>query len=844
MANSTSSPEGIDKSDRDGDRGEGQGTSVFEENRKEAGADYDFLSVIAVAEERDQAFKGSLQKNRYRKAYDALHSRHSEGSKYIDPNWRRKRSSIFVPRTRTVMRKNAAALAASMFTSPDSIVVESEAKNNPVRSAAAAVLQQCLNYRLDRTSAKSGIPWFLVVSGAHQDSQATGICYTKQFWEFETVTEAATEIVHKQHYYEGSNDPVLDPNTGEPVLEQEEKDVSKEYVTKDRPQSINYAPDNVMIDPTAYWISPEQRSGYLILRNPITHDDARVMLQNPGKGNEKWLDVPDAVLERVQEDYTSKGVRTARASDRTDPYEGRDGTSGGKKAPRSNIVWLYECFIRVEGVDYHFWSLGARAYASKVRTTRQAYPEQMGDRPVTRGYANIETYETNPDSPVELIAELQRELNDIRNLRIDTMKQALSPIAKVKQGTMFDFKQLQNRSGENTTIVVRNMDDLTFDRTPDVGASAYQETAQINADMDDLASVFAPSSVDTNRRLNETVGGMQLMNSSSNSVNEYDTRTFIETWAEPTLRQIVRLEQYYESDETVLAIAGDRAKLERFGVDSITDRDLEHEVSVRVNAGLGSADPIQKLQKLKGAMSVLAPMMSLFNKMTRVNAEEAVKEVMGLAGYHDGSRLFVFEDGPPPPPAPILKMQAQDKDRASKETIAKARDETVLQREHMRETFGLLAEILKIQGTVSAAAATPAPTGGSGGAKPMALSGAFKDLPPEAQAQALAQIGIFVHPDTIRQAQEQIAQREAAQSAPAAPARGGQSFGQGSDPAAIMAALSGLLAPSTLPPDAFPPPPQPGQPPGPGGPPGGGPPGGAPPGGPPGGPPRLMPPGR
>lgn len=810
-ASSPSQPQGLDKSDEAtsgttaGETGSQQ-SALWGENPKEAGAEYDFLRVVMVAEERDQMFKGSIQKTKWRRAYDAWHSRHGEGTRYADPNWRRKRSHLYRPRTRSAVRKKVAAFAASVFTSPDSVSVQAEALGDPVRSASAAIIQQCLNYRLDRASAKSGVSFFLVASGACLDAQITGICYTKQFWEYEEVTEKTTQIVVKQKYYSDTGEAVTDPTTGKPVEDQEEQVIEKKFVTKDRPQSLNFPPDNVIIDPTAYWINPEQRSGYLILKHAMTEDDAEQLMGQPGKNNEDWLDVPKEMLRRVMEEYTSKGVRISRASDRVDPLENRAG-DGAVDKPRSNIVWLYECFIRVSGVDYHFWSLGSRAYASKIRTTRQAYPEQRGERPVTRGYAQIETHETYPESPVTSWLPMQNELNDIVNLRIDTMRQALSPIAKVKQGTTFDFAQLQNRGGENTTVIVRNMDDLAFDRTPDVTASAYQETAQINSDFDDLAAVFQPSSVDTNRRLNETVGGMQMMSGAATAVEEFDTRTFMETWGEPTLRQIVRLEQYFETDETIFALAGARARIDRFGVESVTDQDLEQEVSVRVNAGLGSADPMQRLAKLSNSIKMLGPLMPMMNKPVRVKAEETVDEIMGLAGYHDGRRFFEFEEGPPPPTPAIAKMQTEQMREQNRLQIAQTRDQTVLQREHMREMATLLEEILKQKGAAALAgmdAQNQQPTGD--GSKPPSISINFKDATPEVKAQILAKAGIFIHPDTIAAYEASTRHAQPAAGVPATPSIGNAT--------AMFTALSALLAP--------PEPPQ--MPPGPGG--------GAPPGGP------------
>ena len=91
------------------------------------------------------------------------------------------------------------------------------------------------------------------------------------------------------------------------------------------------------------------------------------------------------------------------------------------------------------------------------------------------------------------------------------------------------------------------------------------------------------TSVQSNRNLNETVGGMNILTASANKVENYQLRTWIETWAEPVLRQVTLLEQEYETDQTILAIAGAKAKvMQKFGIDRVTDQMLSGEMTVRI----------------------------------------------------------------------------------------------------------------------------------------------------------------------------------------------------------------------------------------------------------------------
>lgn len=454
-------------------------------------------------------------------------------------------------------------------------------------------------------------------------------------------------------------------------------------------------PENVYIDPAAPWYAPIQGSSYLSVLHPMTIGDARSMLANPGKAGQLWLEVSDDVLKQASEDYNAKGVRVARSGG-TDRYDNR--SSDASNIPDSAIVWLYENFMRISGIDYHFWTVGTRAFCSEVRPTEESYPEQFGDRPYVQGYGAIEPHEVYPMAPVESWRNMQNEINDLVNLRFDLVKKQLSPIAKVRQGAIFDWKQLQRRSGPDTSIIVSKMDDLDFEVSPGPQGQSYEEMNYLNNDFDDLAGSFSTSSVQSNRNLNETVGGMKLMSGAANAITEYDLRVWVETWVEPVLRQLVRLIQYYEDDDTVLAVAGEKAQLERFGVDQITDDDLMEEVSVSVNVGIGALDPMQRMQKLFMAFDSLGKVAPFFDKPIKLNAEEVSKEILGAAGQNDGMRFITFID-----PAQAQSAEAQANNMQAtlenanmqlKKEIADGQNKTKLQVEKMQMISGIIEAIL------------------------------------------------------------------------------------------------------------------------------------------------------
>ena len=221
--------------------------------------------------------------------------------------------------------------------------------------------------------------------------------------------------------------------------------------------------------------------------------------------------------------------------------------------------------------------------------------------------------------------------------------------------------------------------------TRDVTNSAYAEQDRINMDFDELQGNFSASTIEGARNLNETVGGMALLAGSSSIVTEYALRTFAETWVERVLKQLLRLEQYYETDEVILALAGQKAESElKFNVDDMLDDLLREEVVLKVNVGLEATNPMSKVNNL---MTALAGLGNIPGFMERVNLPEIAKEVFGQLGFKDGARFVTFDEDPK-----IQEMAAQLEELQG-----------VIQSEQMKLQNRVQIEQMKQQGNLQSA---------------------------------------------------------------------------------------------------------------------------------------------
>ena len=103
------------------------------------------------------------------------------------------------------------------------------------------------------------------------------------------------------------------------------------------------------------------------------------------------------------------------------------------------------------------------------------------------------------------------------------------------------------------------------------------------------------------------------------------------------------LKQYYETDDVILSVCANKAKLfPKFGISKITDMMLMNEVTVTVDMAMG--DPAQRMQKFLTATN--AALQIAANAPPGANTQEMIKEIYSNAGYRDGTRFWHEQQDP------------------------------------------------------------------------------------------------------------------------------------------------------------------------------------------------------
>jgi DNA-binding phage protein len=393
-------------------------------------------------------------------------------------------------------------------------------------------------------------------------------------------------------------------------------------VIKDRPQIKLIEAENFRFDPAADWTNPIESSPYLIEIMPTYLNDLMRYIEGPAQkgGKNNWR-TPDREAIRAAND---KHLENALQ---------RDGKQNPKdtdhRVKEFEIIYMHRNIVRQDGEDYEYYTVGTQMLLSDP----VPLDSPIG-RPYQCGVSTIEAHRVIPAGSVQLGEQLQAEANDIANQRLDNVKLALNKGFRVQRNKGTDLAAMR-RSYPGRVILTDDINSIVPDEIRDVTSSSFAEQDRINSDMDDIVGGFSQASVASNRALNQTVGGMEMISNSSNALTGYIVRTFVETWVEPVLNDIIRLIQEYESDENIQKFVGDRQV-------EMNPENMLKGMSASVSVGFGNLDPKMKVQSMTQALGVLAQVTPA--TIAKLDDKAIAREVFGVIGYRDGGKFFKTDE--------------------------------------------------------------------------------------------------------------------------------------------------------------------------------------------------------
>jgi hypothetical protein len=535
----------------------------------------------------------------------AFNNQHPADSKYNAASYD-KRSKLFRPKIRSVMRKNEAAAAAAFFSNMDVVSVSAADQSDKSQLISAEIWKEVVQYRLTRT-----IPWFQTVLGGIQDAQTVGVTVAHIYWHFD-----------------------------------EEMEVDK--------PCIDLIPiENFRFDPAASWIDIVGTSAYIIHLMPMLTMDVKAKMDAG-----EWKKCAITQGQGANMDST----RIARQAGGEDPKSADNRALGDYE-----IAWIQRHIHRRDGKEWEFYTLGEHQVISDVVPLKEVVFH--GKRPYVMGCCILEAHKTIPVGVPQLGKGLQDEINEVANSRNDNVKFALNKKWFAKRGVEVDLAGLVRNVPGGVVMMNDPINDVREITWPDVTQSAYAEQQGMDMAMDELLGNFNPAALMTAGAGNAPARNMTMLNQSTGTLVEYLIRTFVETFVQPVLRQLVLLEQAYETDRVILGIAAKNApSLQRFGIDEVTDELLMQEITLNVNVGMGATDPTQKLQKFLTALTSFSNIVK--NPTPGMNAVEVGKEIFGHLGYQDGSRFFTVDN----PQVAQLQQQVQMLNGELQKALAAVKD--------------------------------------------------------------------------------------------------------------------------------------------------------------------------
>jgi hypothetical protein len=554
-----------------------------------------FLKLAQEAFESSSAFVDSNYRPDWDYSIKAFRQEHASGSKYLSGEYAA-RSKLVSPKTRSIIRKNEAAASMAIFQNMEMVNIAPGDPDNPLSVAGAEAHKYLLEYRLQTT-----LPTFELCIGGVQDAQTQGAVVSYQYWEYQ---------------------------------------VKNGVKVKDKP-CVELRPiENIRLDGGANWIDPIETSPYLCDIIPMYVCDVRGMMKSKDEktGQPKWKSFKDDVIQKARPDLMDT-TRKARVGKQQDPVD-----NPPTEIKSFDIVWVMRWFMRDEqGDDFTFYTLGTEELLTDPKPVKEVYFH--GHRPYAMGYAILETHKVMKTSVPMLVKPIQLESTDLRNQRLDNVKFVLNKRWLVARGRQADVQSLVRNAPGGVTLTTDPKNDIQEVNWPDVTSSSFVEHDRLNAEFDDLAGNFSPNTRVANNAVNDTLGGSKMAAQSAGIMTDYMLRTIMETWWEKVLRQLMMLEEAYETDEIILAVCAKKARLfQRFGMSQITDDLLKQQVHLTVNVGFGASDPNAQLQRFLAvtkeavALTTAAP--------PGFNVSEAIKEMYSKAGYRDGARFFSDKQDP------------------------------------------------------------------------------------------------------------------------------------------------------------------------------------------------------
>lgn len=563
--------------------------------------DGNMLRIARQCFDTSEDYFNATQRSRVMDAMARFRSRHPKASRYWSEAFER-RSKLFRPKTRTVIRRREAATVAALFSSSDVVNVTATSAGDPKAARDARIQDALLNARLTNDDR-----WYKFCVGAQQDADRQGIVIATTEWEYREATR----------YFEQADD------------QGNRKRVVVNAPTVDRPNARLIPIENIRFSPGVSWIDPINTSPFLIELRPLFLSDIREYEKNP-RARLKYRHLTDAQLLTGADADSYDPVRIQREGGKLDRYS-RNG-----EVTEFAVIWVHRNIVRLQGEDYVFETVGSSLMLSDVVPLSAVDPR--GYRPYVIGSATLESHNPYPEGVATLMGPLQDAIDVNANLRVDASNMATAGRMFVARNAGIDLHALA-RFSPGAVVEMQSTSQVKWDRPPAPPQSNMEENELLNTEIDDLVGNFDQGSNQRQRPgQDQTLGGTQMLSEGAGQLTEYDLRTMAKTFFEPVLRQMLDLIRIWETDRGMASAIGSK-----FAAD---EREywnaIQTPTELNVDVGYAATNPMKRLEKLTVGLKTMSEMFPYLMMMS--DQSEITAEIFAACGYADASRFFPFLD--------------------------------------------------------------------------------------------------------------------------------------------------------------------------------------------------------
>lgn len=564
----------------------------------------------------DSGLKSVLEDNRRRYRMQLL-----------DAKQRKERGLSALPSTKSTSTVDRAVEKALMeyHAEPDAIQFGQRGVFNKDVAKKARLLTEIFKYRADNT-----FPFFSFHSASLTAGYTDGVEAAMVSW----VKESYEETVEKFIYDDGSGPEELDEATFKLANETHPQYVSvvkekQEVVTRDTFWIDHLKPaEGICWDVKIPYLDLELCQRVLVKRS-TSMDELRVLEKR------KTIKLPDEDLVRGYQKTSSEYSRETLTVG--DPAESDFGDLNHVD------MWLF--FKKKECRWYVQFSLEGKEELSDWLLVDDIFwgGRKVGFLPVVMGSIKAKLWEIVGRGLPEAIAPIEDEWIDHRNNINDATKIAIQGRYRISHMAEVDLDQLLNAKAFRAD----KGDVEKIDQNPNV-IDSLRATDALNQDLTEMVPVGMESRTIVPRGTSRTLGATQLSLGQQNEKLSVNLLHRNETYFKKLIHRIGHLILAFETDETIIRIAADKAKMEVPTTDGqdVDLRALDLDFQVKVAAGLGNMPSQQKAD--------LIIQLGGWRREHGVPTDfaEMGKQLNILAGFNEDA--FTPAEMPPPP-GPELK---------------------------------------------------------------------------------------------------------------------------------------------------------------------------------------------